>query len=895
MRKFLFTPLIIAMLIVGVSSGVSFGSGKRVEISNKKNLDEEKAKEENIRKENIRKENLRKENLEKERVKEENVRKENIRKENLRKENLEKERIREENTRKENIRKENLRKENLERERIREENIRKENIKKENLRKENLEKERIKEENIRKENARKENLRKENLEKERIKEENIRKENIRKENLKKESLEKERVKEENIRKENIRKENLRKENIERENLRNRNTRDGHTRNGNTRNGNVVNEIIINEITINEIIEVEDIKKENTKEVAVKAEEIKEEKTKEEKTREEVGNKIMKREEVDQKYKWNLNDIYPNWEQWEKDLAIAKELMKEVPGYKGKIKENSKDFVKLIVLEEELSKIVEKLYVYPYMTKDLNSKETVASEKLQQIEAVLAEYGVNTAWITPEILEIKEETIDKWIEENPELQSHKFGIKELFRLQKHVLDEDKEKLLSYFSQYLGAPHDIFSELSISDIKFKEVELSDGFKGPTTNGVYSKILSTNRNQEDRKKAFEALYGVYEDNKNTYCAIYRSLLQRDVALAKAKNYKSSLEKALEPKNIDVSVYHALLDSAKKNTAPLKRYVAIRKKALSLEKYHYYDNSINIVDYNREFPYDEAKEMVKKSVAPLGEDYAAKLNRAISEGWLDVFETENKRSGAYSIGVYGVHPYMLLNYQSTMDDVFTLAHELGHTLHTMLSHETQPYATSDYTIFVAEVASTFNERLLLDYMINTSTDPKEKIALLEQALGNITGTYYIQTLFANYEYQAHKLIEDQKPVTPEALSEIMDTLFKEYFGDVLEMDQLQKIIWARIPHFYNSPYYVYQYATSFASSANLYDRITNPKYTEEERKQATGQYIELLKSGGNDNPMAQLKKAGVDLGKPESFDAVGKEFDRLLDLLEEELAKLK
>ncbi|MDR3259630.1 MAG: oligoendopeptidase F [Fusobacteriaceae bacterium] len=605
--------------------------------------------------------------------------------------------------------------------------------------------------------------------------------------------------------------------------------------------------------------------------------------------------MMKREEVEQKYKWNLNDIYANWEQWENDLTKARELMKEVPIYKGKIKENSNDFVKLILLEEELSKIVEKLYVYPYMTKDLNSKDTIASEKLQKIEAVVAEYGVNTAWITPEMLEIEEETIDKWIAENIELQSHKFGIKELFRLQKHVLDEDKEKLISYFSQYLGTPHDVYSELSISDIKFKEIELSDGFKGAATNGVYSKILSTNRNQEDRRKAFEALYGVYEDNKNTYCAIYRSLLQRDVALAKAKNYASSLEKALEPKNIDVSVYHTLLSSAKNNTEPLKRYITIRKKALSLDKYHYYDNSINIVDYKREFLYDEAKEIVKKSVAPLGEDYANKLNRAISEGWLDVFETENKRSGAYSIGIYGVHPYMLLNYQSTMDDVFTLAHELGHTLHTMLSHETQPYSTADYTIFVAEVASTFNERLLLDYMINISTDPKEKIALLEQALGNIVGTYYIQTLFANYEYQAHKLIEDQKPVTPEALSEIMDTLFKEYFGDVLEIDELQKIIWARIPHFYNSPYYVYQYATSFASSANLYDRITNPKYTEEERKKTIDEYIELLKSGGNDNPMAQLKKAGVDLGKLESFDAVGKEFDRLLDLLEEELAKLK
>ena len=236
-----------------------------------------------------------------------------------------------------------------------------------------------------------------------------------------------------------------------------------------------------------------------------------------------------------------------------------------------------------------------------------------------------------------------------------------------------------------------------------------------------------------------------------------------------------------------------------------------------------------------------------------------------------------------------------MLLNYQSTLDDVFTLAHELGHTLHTMLSNENQPYATHDYTIFVAEVASTFNERLLLDYMIKNSNDPIEKIALIEQALGNIVGTFYIQTLFANYEYQAHKLIEEGKAVTPDVLSGIMDNLFKEYFGDSITMDELQKIIWARIPHFFNSPYYVYQYATSFASSANLYDRITNTKYSEEERTKAKEDYLTLLKSGGNDHPMNQLKKAGVDLEKVESFHAVAVEFDRLLDILEEELNKLE
>ena len=610
---------------------------------------------------------------------------------------------------------------------------------------------------------------------------------------------------------------------------------------------------------------------------------------------EKESKVLKRSEIDNKYKWNMNDFYSDWSEWDRELEELKAMMKEIPQYKGKIKEDSKKFIELIQLEEKMGRLLDKLYVYVYMLKDLDSKDETSSVKLQEIQSVYTEYSVSAAWITPEILEIPQATMKKWIEENPELKDQRFGLMEIYRLQGHVLDEGKEKLLSYYGQYMGAPHDIYAELSISDMKWNEVKLSDGYEGPVTNGVYSKVLATNRNQEDRKKAFEALYGAFNNNKNTYGAIYRALLQRDVASAKGRNYSSSLEKALEPKNVPTEVYTTLLKSAIDNNAPLQRYVNLRKKALGLKEYHYYDNSINIVEYDKTFDYDVAKEMVYNSVAPLGEDYSKKMNTAISEGWIDVFETENKRSGAYSIGVYDVHPYMLLNYQSTLDDVFTLAHELGHTLHTMLSNENQPYATHNYTIFVAEVASTFNERLLLDYMIKNSNDPIEKIALIEQALGNIVGTFYIQTLFANYEYQAHKLIEEGKAVTPDVLSGIMDNLFKEYFGDTITMDELQKIIWARIPHFFNSPYYVYQYATSFASSANLYDRITNEKYSVEERESAKEAYLMLLKSGGNDHPMSQLKKAGVDLEKEESFHAVAVEFDRLLDILEEELNKLE
>jgi len=594
-----------------------------------------------------------------------------------------------------------------------------------------------------------------------------------------------------------------------------------------------------------------------------------------------------RKTIEQKYKWNLNDIYENYDMWESDLEKFEKLTKEVPKYKGQIKNNSEKFVELELLMEKIARLLDRLYLYPYMLKDLDSTDEMTSIKMQEIEMIYTKFGTETAWIAPEMLEIPEETMNEWIKKHPELEERKFGLSEMYRLRKHVLSEDKEQLLSHFSQFMGSSSDIYGELSISDIKWNTVKLSTGEELAISNGVYSKIISTNRNQEDRKLAFEALYKSYENSKNTFAAIYRAIIQQNVASCNARSYESCLDRALENKNIPKEVYFSLVNSAQENTAPLRRYIELRKKALKLKEYHYYDNSINIVDYNKVFKYDDAKEIVLNSVKPLGEDYQAKMKRAISEGWLDVFETKNKRSGAYSINIYDVHPYMLLNYQETMDAVFTLAHELGHTLHSMHSSEAQPYSTADYTIFVAEVASTFNERLLLDYMLENSDDSLEKIALLEQALGNIVGTYYIQTLFASYEYEAHKMIEEYKAVTPDILSDIMYNLFKKYFGESITIDELQKIIWSRIPHFFRSPFYVYQYATSFASSAKLYENLkTNPESREK--------YLTLLKSGGNNHPMEQLKLAGVDLTKKESFDSVAKEFDRLLDVLEEELKKI-
>ena len=601
--------------------------------------------------------------------------------------------------------------------------------------------------------------------------------------------------------------------------------------------------------------------------------------------------IKSRKEIDKKYKWNTEDIYKNWEEWQKDIDEMKDILKEIPQYEEKIKESSSDFIKLTKLDEKLSRILEKTYLYPYMLKDLDSTDQFISQKLQEVEYLYAQINMATSWISPKILEIPKEIMEKWIDENEELKEHRFNLMELYRLRTHVLDKDKEKLLSHFSQYMGAVNDIYDELSTSDIIWNEVELSTGEKVQVTNGMYSKILEGNKNQDDRRKAFEALYGSYNINKNTYSAIYKGILQRDVAGMKAKNFVSTVEKALEPNNIPVKVYENLINSAKENSEPLKRYIKFRKDYLKLNSYHYYDNQVKLADYTREFSYEEAKDIVLKSVKPLGADYEKNLEEALGEGWLDVYETPNKRSGAYSLNIYDVHPYMLLNYNGTMDSVFTLAHELGHTLHSMYSTEYQPYATNDYTIFVAEVASTFNERLLLDHMLKNTENREERTALIEEAIGNIMGTYYLQALFAAYEYEAHKLAEEGNPVTPDILSEIMTKLFAEYFGEELVMDELQKIIWARIPHFFNSPYYVYQYATSFAASSRLYEKVTGENYSEAEREEARKKYIELLKSGGNNYPIEQLKLAGVNLEEKENFEAVAHEMNRLVDLLEREL----
>ena len=599
---------------------------------------------------------------------------------------------------------------------------------------------------------------------------------------------------------------------------------------------------------------------------------------------------LKRDNIGQEYKWNLSDIYENYSAWEKDFEKVGELKRELAKFKGQFGNEGK-LLEFFQKQEEMDKISYKLYRYPQLARDLNSSDKEAVEHLQKVQFLFAEISTELSWVNSELVDNRE-NIEKWIEKK-EFDDYRFGLKNLFRLQKHILEEKESKLLSYYSSFFSAPRSIYSEVTVTDVEWPQVTLSSGEKVDVTPANYSKILSTNRNQEDRKLMFQTFYTIYEKKKNTIAAIYNSILQKGIASKKAYNYDSFLLSHLESDNIPEEIYLNLVNTAKNNTKPLQRYLKLRKKILGLEKYYNFDGSINLIEFDKEYEYDDAKEIVLNSVAPLGKDYVEKMKKAISEGWLDVFEAKGKRTGAYSAGVYGVHPYMLLNYNKTLDSVFTLAHELGHTLHTLYSDENQPFSMADYTIFVAEVASTFNERLLLDYMLENTNDPKERIALLEQEIGNIVGTFYFQALLADYEYQAHKLAEAGEPITAEVLSKITEDLFDKYYGDIIEKDDLIYIFWARVPHFFNSPFYVYQYATCFASSAILYEKMINSS-DESKRKETLDKYIQLLSSGGNDFPMEQLKKAGVDLSKIKTIEAVAKQFDLLLDKLEVEIGKL-
>lgn len=600
-----------------------------------------------------------------------------------------------------------------------------------------------------------------------------------------------------------------------------------------------------------------------------------------------------RDEIPPEYRWDFTPIYADWAAWEAGMKEFEKQMDAFAALKGTLAQGPQAVLAAYRAFDEIGILSYRVYLYPMLQRDVDTRNQDVSGKFQRVGAAFARFRTATSWFTPELLSIPQQTMERWLDATPELAPYRFGILESYRQQAHVLDQDGERLLSYASRFNGTPASAYQELSTSDIKFPTVTLSNGDEVTATYGAYLSALQTRYEQSDRASVFAAHVGTYAATANTYAALYNAVLQRDWFLAQARNYPTTLEAALDDDAVPPAVVENLVATVRAGTAPLQRYARLRKRLLGLDSYHLYDGSIPIYRTDRTYPFEEARDLVASSIAPLGEDYGKRFREFVAGGRIDVYENEGKRSGAYSAGVYGVGPYQLLNYNDTLDSVFTFAHEAGHAMHTVLSYEHQPFVTSGYTIFVAEVASTTAERFLLEKLLAGTDDPRERFLLLQHAVESIINTFYTQVMFADFELQAHRRVEQGEPITAEALSELYLQLLRDYYGDAVTIDEMYKYTWARISHFYNSPYYVYKYATCFASSAQLFRDMTTGDSGS--RAAATERYLELLKSGGNDQPMKQLLKAGVDLTKPETVQAVVGQLDELVTRLEAEAARIQ
>jgi oligoendopeptidase F len=597
-----------------------------------------------------------------------------------------------------------------------------------------------------------------------------------------------------------------------------------------------------------------------------------------------------RGEIPDRFKWNLDDIFSTWDAWQ---AAYSELDRGIEKYatlKGTLAEGPDRLLDAFRLSETLGQLAYKVWYYPSLLYDTDQRDNAVNARRQQVQILFARWKQAESWFNPELLQIPLETARAWMDANPQLAVYRFAIEDLYRQQEHVLDEAGERLMSLSSRLASSPNDAYWALSTADAKFPTITLSTGESVTVSYGQYRAILATRREQADREKAFTALYDTYKASLNTYATLYNGVCQRDWFQARARGYATTLEAALHGDNIPTSVVENLIETTRDGVAPLRRYHQLRRRVLNLPSYHVYDFSIPLVTFDKKYAYDDVRDWIVEAVAPLGPEYQARMREGFAGGWIDVYENEGKRSGAYSAPVYGTHPYMLLNYTDTLDDVFTTAHEMGHSMHTILSHETQPFIYSDYTIFVAEVPSTLSEALLLEYMLAHSTDPVERIVLLQHAIDNISGTFYTQVLFADYELRAHRLIEQDQPMTAEILTEMYTQLLKDYYGDAVDLNPLTGLTWSRIPHFYNSPYYVYQYATCFASAAKIAKQILGGGA---QAAEARDRFLNLLRAGGSDYSMELLRKAGVDLSQPDTVRAVVDQLDTLVTRLEQELAR--
>ncbi|MDU7472566.1 MAG: oligoendopeptidase F [Paenibacillus macerans] len=590
--------------------------------------------------------------------------------------------------------------------------------------------------------------------------------------------------------------------------------------------------------------------------------------------------LMKRSEVSQENTWKLEDLFSDQASWDKSYEELKALKGKASEFEGQLN-NAKNIKAVFELEDDLSLKIERLYVYAHLHHDEDTTNPTYQALVQKAKKLSVEVNEALSFITPEILSLPEQELDRLISD-PELADYKFTLQEIKREKAHVLSKTEEALLAQVGNLSQAPQQIFGMINNADMKFPKIKDEHGNEVELTHGSYIQFLE-NPNREVRERAFKAVYDTYRKQKNTIAATLTANINKNMFYSRVRKYPSVLEMSLYGDNIPKEVYTNLIDTIHESLPLLHRYMKLRKKLLGVDELHMYDLFAPLVEeYKWDINYEEAKKMVEDGLKPLGEDYLKALRSGFENRWIDVYENEGKRTGAYSWGAYGTHPYVLLNHKDNLNSMFTLAHEMGHALHSHFSDEALKYRDAQYTIFLAEVASTTNEALLMDYLLKKSTDPKQKLYLLTYYADQFRTTVFRQTMFAEFEKIIHEKAEAGESLTPQELSAIYYELNVKYHGKDMAVDQDIEMEWARIPHFYTS-FYVYKYATGFSAATSFSKQIL------EEGQPAVDRYLGFLKSGGSDYSINILKKAGVDMSSPEPIREAMSVFEDVIEQMEQ------
>lgn len=598
--------------------------------------------------------------------------------------------------------------------------------------------------------------------------------------------------------------------------------------------------------------------------------------------------LMKRNEVPETMSWDLGTIYESDKAFEKDLESVSLLAKEVKDLQGTIGKSSDALVKGIEKVLEVNQKLEKAYVYSHLKNDQDTADNTYQNLHDRAVNVLTQVGEATSWFSPEIMEIPEETLTRYLEENKALQPYRHLLEDITSKRAHVLTAREEELLAGASEIFSAPSRTFSILNNADIQFPVVKDEEGNDVQLSHGLYGKLMeSTDRSV--REQAFKALYSTYQGLKNTFATTLSTHVKGHNYQAKVHNYSSAREASLSRNHIPEAVYDTLLEVVNKNLPLLHRYVELRKKMLNVDELHMYDMYAPLTGKAPiEYTIEQAKEETLKALQPLGEDYLAILEEGFNNRWIDWFENEGKRSGAYSSGAYDTNPYILMNWQDSVNHLYTLVHELGHSVHSYLTRKSQPYAYGDYSIFLAEIASTTNENILTDYLLKTQKDPKVRIYVLNHYLDGFKGTIFRQTQFAEFEHYIHQKAQEGVPLTQDFLTNYYGELNARYYGPAVARDSEIALEWSRIPHFYYN-YYVYQYATGFSAATALSQKILN------QEEGALEKFLAYLKAGNSDYPIEVMKQAGVDMTQAAYVEDAMKVFEQRLNELEQLIEEQK